>query len=110
MENQMNNPGQTKWMELLATASGSLMDKASSILSNVNLNNIPDSLKQYGNTAASKVKNMSTTQKVLGGALLAAGAWYLSSRSKSDFKAKNAAHAARRKLYLRSFLILEFIR
>ena len=97
MENQMNNPGQNQMGGTAGnTGSGSLIDKASSMLSNVNLNNIPDSLKQYGNTAATKVKNMTTTQKVLGGALLAAGAWYLSNRSKSDFSARNAAHASRR--------------
>lgn len=94
MENQFNSPGQASGMAD-SNSSGSLMDKASSMLGNVNLNSIPDSLKQYGNTAASKVKNMSTTQKVLGGALLAAGAWYLSSRSKSDYSA-NSAHAARK--------------
>jgi hypothetical protein len=97
MENQMNNPGQNQMGGNTGnTGSGSLMDKASSMLGNMNLNNIPDSLKQYGNTAAARVKNMSTTQKVIGGALLAAGAWYLSSRSKSDYRAHNAAHASRR--------------
>jgi len=94
MENQFNNPGQPNGMA--NNNSGSLMDKATSMLGNVNLNSIPDSLKQYGTTAASKVKNMSTTQKVLGGALIAAGAWYLSSRSKSDFSAGSTAHAARK--------------
>jgi len=97
MENQMNNSGQNQMGGTAGnTASGSLMDKATSMLGNVNLNNIPDSLKQYGTTAATKVKNMSTTQKVIGGALLAAGAWYLSSRSKSDYKTSNPAHASRR--------------
>ncbi|GEO02838.1 hypothetical protein AAE02nite_05020 [Adhaeribacter aerolatus] len=97
MENQMNNPGQSHMGGNAGnTASDSLMDKAASMFGNMNLNNIPDSLKQYGNTAATKVKNMSTTQKVIGGALLAAGAWYLSNRSKSDYKTNSAAHAARR--------------
>ncbi len=95
MENQFNNPGQSSGMADSNT-SGSLMDKATSMLDNVNLNSIPDSLKEYGTTAASKVKNMSTTQKVIGGALIAAGAWYLSSRSKNDFNAKSTAHAARK--------------
>lgn len=97
MENQMNNSGQNQMGGTTGnTGSGSLMDKATSMLSNMNLNNIPDSWKQYGTTAATKVKNMSTTQKVIGGALLAAGAWYLSSRSKSDYKTTNPAHASRR--------------
>jgi len=96
MENQFDNNFGQPTGTTGSNASGSLMDKATSMLGNVNLNNIPDSLKQYGTTAASKVKNMSTTQKVLGGALIAAGAWYLSSRSKMDFSSRNAAHAARR--------------
>jgi hypothetical protein len=97
MENQMNNSGQNQMGgNAGSNASGSLMDKATSMLGNMNLNNIPDSLKQYGNTAATKVKNMSTTQKVIGGAILAAGAWYLSNRSKSDYKTNNPAHASRR--------------
>lgn len=95
MENQFNNPGQPSGMADSNT-SGSLIDKATSMLDNVNLNSIPDSLKEYGNTAASKVKNMSTTQKVIGSALIAAGAWYLSSRSKSNFRAGNTAHASRK--------------
>ena len=97
MDNQMNNLGQDQIGGTSGnTGSGSLMDKATSMLGNVNLNNIPDSLKQYGNTAATRVKNMSTTQKVLGGALLAAGAWYLSNRSKTGFSAGSTAHASRR--------------
>ncbi|MDB5263658.1 MAG: hypothetical protein JWQ14_2941 [Adhaeribacter sp.] len=97
MENQMNNPGQNPMGGITnQNDAGSLVDKATSLLGNVNLNNIPESWKQYGNTAASKVKNMSTTQKVLGGALIAAGAWYLSSRSKSNFSSGSTAHAARR--------------
>ncbi len=97
MENQKNNSGQNQMGGTADNmASGNLMDKATSMFGNMNLNNIPSSLKQYGTNAASTVKNMSTTQKVLGGALLAAGAWYLSSRSKTGFSTNSAAHAARR--------------
>ncbi len=89
MENNLHNSDQNQ-----TGAYGGLVDKATSLLNNVDVNKIPDSLKQYGTTAASKVKNLSTTQKVLGGALIAAGAWYLASKSKTNYRA-NAAHAAR---------------
>ncbi|WP_026461870.1 hypothetical protein [Adhaeribacter aquaticus] len=88
MENSTNNTAQGQ------TGTNGFMGKATSWFENVDMNKVPDSLKQYGTTAADTVKSMSTTQKVLGGAIIAAGAWYLSSRSKNNFK-MNAAHAAR---------------
>ena len=91
MENQMNN-GQGQM-----GGSNNLMDKASSLLGGVDLSKIQNTWKQYGTTATSKVKNMSTTQKVVGGALLAAGAWYLSQRNKLSYRT-NAAHATRHDL------------
>lgn len=93
MENQFDNQAtaQTSGSE----ASGSLLDKATSILGNVDFNKIPDSVKQYGTTAAAKVKGLSTTQKVIGGALIAIGAAYLSKRSKGSWSA-NAAHSSRK--------------
>jgi hypothetical protein len=51
-----------------------------------NLNKIPDMLKKYGDTASKAVGNLSTTQKVIGGAILVLGAGWLSQRSKTDFK------------------------
>ena len=51
---------------------------------------IPDSVKQYGTSAATQVRNMSTTQKVAGGALIAAGAWYLANRSSVNSKIQSA--------------------
>ena len=74
--------------------SGGILGKAASLFNNVDMKQIPTSLKQYGNTAASTVKNMSTTQKVVGGALLAAGAWYLAKQQKGGYKA-SAAHSTR---------------
>lgn len=74
--------------------SSNWMSRATTWMGNVDINKLPDSLKQYGATAADKVKNMSTTQKVVGGAILAAGAWYLASKNKSVFRA-NAAHTTR---------------
>lgn len=89
MENNLHNSDQNQ-----TGAYGGLIDKATSLFNSVDVNKIPDSLKQYGTTAANKVKNMSTTQKVVGGALIAAGAWYLASKSKTSYRT-NAAHAAR---------------
>ena len=51
-----------------------------------NLNKIPEMLKKYGDTASKAVGSLSTTQKVIGGALLVLGAGWLSQRSKTDFK------------------------
>lgn len=92
MEDQMNNSNQNS-----AVGGNSILDKASALLGNVNVGDLQNSLKQYGTTATNSVKSMSTTQKVLGGALIAAGAWYLTKRSKPTYKA-NAAHASRHDL------------
>lgn len=54
-----------------------------------NLNKIPDMLKKYSGSATKAVGNLSTTQKVIGGALLVLGAGWLSQRSKTDFKNRN---------------------
>lgn len=43
--------------------------------------NIPDALKKYGGSATKAISGLSTTQKVVGGALLLLGATYLSRRS-----------------------------
>ena len=87
MDNNLNHDQST-------TQSGGILGKAASLFNNVDVKQIPTSLKQYGNTAAASVKNLSTTQKVVGGALLAAGAWYLAKQQKGNFKS-NAAHASR---------------
>jgi hypothetical protein len=54
------------------------MDNLTNMFNNIH---IPDTLKQYGDKAVKTVNNMSTTQKVIGGALLVLGAGYLSRRS-----------------------------
>jgi hypothetical protein len=96
MENQMDNSALNASQDYLNEHAkpASWMSKATSWMGNVDVNKLPDSLKQYGATAADKVKNMSTTQKVVGGAILAAGAWYLASKNKTGFR-PNAAHATR---------------
>lgn len=87
MENNANNLNQPQG------ASNNILDNASSFFKNMDFNKMPDQLKQLGTTAAGKVKNLSTTQKIIGGALLLWGANYLSKRSKINFR--NVAHASR---------------
>jgi hypothetical protein len=96
MENQMDNSAMNASQDYLNdhAQSSNWMSRATSWMGNVDMNKLPESLKQYGATAADKVKNMSTTQKVVGGAILAAGAWYLASKNKSAFR-PNAAHTTR---------------
>ena len=55
------------------------METLTGMLGNVQ---VPEKLKQYGDMAMKKVNNLSTTQKVIGGALLLLGAGYLTRRSK----------------------------
>jgi len=89
MDNNFDNQNQA------TSQSGGILGKAASMFSNIDMKQIPTSLKQYGNTAATSVKNMSTTQKVVGGALLAAGAWYIANKSKNGNYNTTAAHASR---------------
>ena len=63
---------------------GSMSDMVSQI-------QLPKSLKDAGTGALSKVNKLSTTQKVVGGALLAAGVGYLAVRSR---KQKSTGQAA----------------
>ena len=75
--------------------SNGIFGKAASVFSNIDVKQIPNSLKQYGTTAATSVKNLSTTQKVVGGALIAAGAWYFANKSKTAGYKSSTAHASR---------------
>ena len=54
------------------------------------VNGIPNSLMQYGNTALTSVKGLSTAQKVAGGAIIAAGALYLANRNTVNSKVQQA--------------------
>jgi len=76
MENTTNASGATQ-------NSGFNMESLTGMLNNAQ---VPEKLKQYGQMAANKVNSLSTTQKVIGGALLVLGAGYLSSRSKVNSK------------------------
>ncbi len=87
MENNNNNQNQAQGN------SNGLLGNATSFFKNIDFNKVPDQLKQFGNSAAGRVKNMSTTQKVIGGALLLWGANYLSKRSRMSYR--NVAHSTR---------------
>lgn len=89
MENKANNQNQSQ------EGANKILGNASSYLKNIDFNKVPEQLKQFGATAANKVKGLSTTQKVIGGALLLWGANYLSKRSKMDFR--NLTHSSRSK-------------
>ncbi|MFC5270667.1 hypothetical protein [Adhaeribacter terreus] len=85
MENKTNKPDQAQHSAQNAASNqsnGFNMDTLTGMLGNVQ---IPEKLKQYGEMAAKKVNSLSTTQKVIGGALLVLGAGYLSKRSKMNF-------------------------
>lgn len=49
----------------------------SSATGGMNLDNLTHQLQKYGSPIIDKVNNLSTTQKVVGGAILAAGAGWL---------------------------------
>lgn len=71
MENTSNSSGQSN----TGSQSNSFnMDNLSGMLGNLN---IPESLKKYGGSATKAIGNLTTTQKVLGGAALLLGASYL---------------------------------
>lgn len=53
------------------------------LLKNINLNQLPQSLKDLGTKAADQVNKLSSTQKIVGGALLVGGLSWLALRSKS---------------------------
>lgn len=52
---------------------------------------VPQSVKDAGTGALAKVKGLSTTQKVVGGALLAAGVGYLATRNRKTKKTADKA-------------------
>lgn len=67
-----------------------LLNNISSIAKNIDFKNLPQPVKQFGDNVVKGIGNLSTTQKVVGGALVAAGLYYLNSRTKTEFKRKNA--------------------
>ncbi len=89
MENNTNNANQPAGN----ANANNILGTATSYFKNIDFNKMPDQLKQFGTTAANRVKGMSTTQKVVGGALILLGAAYLSRRSGLSFR--NVAHLSR---------------
>ena len=81
---------------LLDTAlkSGKQWIEDSGVLDSVN--QLPQALKDLGNRAVSRVNNLSTTQKIVGGAILAAGLGWLATRkgksSSSDDSSDSSAY------------------
>ena len=66
-----------------ALSSGKKWIEDSGVLNNVN--QLPQTLKNFGNRAVARVSDLSTTQKVVGGALLAVGlGWLATRKSKSS--------------------------
>ena len=85
MENKANNSTQNNTS---AQSNGTETGGLGSMMGNLNLNNIPDMLKQHSGTVTKAISGLSTTQKVIGGALLVLGAGYLSTRSKGGWMNK----------------------
>lgn len=54
-----------------------------------NLNNLTGKLQEFGNTTMNKVNGLSTTQKVVGGSLLALGAGWVAMNSMNKNKSGN---------------------
>lgn len=67
-----------------------LLGNVTSWAKNVDFNQLSEPVKQFGNKVTSRVGNLSTTQKVVGGALLAGGLYYLNNRTKSGLLRKKA--------------------
>jgi hypothetical protein len=83
---------------LLDTAlnSGKQWIEDSGVLNNVN--QLPQSLKDLGNRALDKVNGLTTTQKVVGGAILAAGiGWLATRKGKSEGSASSPYNYGRQR-------------
>ncbi|WP_201979876.1 ferritin-like domain-containing protein [Hymenobacter rubidus] len=88
MESSESTPGIAgKANDLMDQITTTATDKANDLLDQV-----PDSVKQASNKAVGAFKSLSTTQKAVGGALLAAGLAYLVAPKKKG-KAKRTAAA-----------------
>ena len=78
---------------LLDTAmqSGRKWIEDSGVLNSVN--GLPQNVKEWGTRAISRVGDLTTTQKIVGGALLAAGLGYLATRKGKSSGSKSASRA-----------------
>ena len=73
-----------------AVQSGKKWIENSGLLNNVN--QLPQGLKDFGNRAVAKVSDLTTTQKVVGGALLAVGLGWLATRKGKSSSSSNSAY------------------
>ena len=71
-----------------ALQSGKKWIEDSGLLGSVN--QLPQTLKDFGSRTAARVSDLSTTQKVVGGALLAMGLGWLATRKSNPSKSKSA--------------------
>jgi hypothetical protein len=69
---------------------------------NLKVNDVTNKLQEFGNTAMNKVNSLSTTQKVVGGSLLALGAGWLAMNSRKSGKTKSNLNTTKSKKFGRS--------
>ncbi|GAA4393164.1 PA2169 family four-helix-bundle protein [Hymenobacter koreensis] len=90
-----SNYSSTSSTQSTSAGGGSVLDQASQWLGQGRvsdlLNQLPQSFKDTGNQALTSFNKLSTTQKVVGGALIALGVGYLATSGKSR---KNGSQAA----------------
>ena len=81
--------------QILNTAleSGKKWIEDSGVLNNVN--QLPQSVKNWGSRAVTRVSDLTTTQKIVGGALLAVGIGYLATRKNSGKADKSQSRYGR---------------
>jgi len=77
-ENKMNMPNSAQTGTAPDPSNVFNMETLTGLFNNGKL---PEKLKEYSDMAVKKVNNLSTTQKVIGGAILLLGAGYLTRRS-----------------------------
>lgn len=75
---------------------------SSSKIGGMDMNAVTSKLQEYGTTAMNKVNSLSTTQKVVGGSLLALGAGWLAMNSRNKTKNKGKLNTTRTNKFGRS--------
>ena len=88
-ENQQAHAPESKLLDT-ALQNGKKWVKDLGVLNNVN--QLPQTLKTFGNRAVARVSDLSTTQKVVGGTLLAVGLGWLATRKGKDKPADSNAY------------------
>jgi hypothetical protein len=96
MENEQNRTSQSRANQTpqsstqssTSTSGTSGMSSQAGTSGKGGLGNITDKLQQFSNTTMNKVNGLSTTQKVVGGSLLALGAGWLTMNSMNKNKAR----------------------